>query len=1002
MICPKKEWLKVAVHIQHREKKDPRELRVLDPASGSGHFLLYCFDLLLTIYEEAYSDSDLGPALQKDYQTLEDLRRDVPRLILAHNIYGIDIDPRASQIAALALWLRCQRAYQEMGLKKDRPKINRSNFVCAEPMPGEQQMLKEFVGQIEPRLLGQLVEVIFEKMKFAGETGPLLKIEEEIRDAVTQAWKQWLAGPISVQRSLFEDTTPSVKQQQFDFTGVTDAQFFEQAEEKVVGALRAYAEKAQNGHQLQRRLFSEDAVRGFSFVDLCHKRYDVALMNPPFGSEVPAARPYIVNAYPKSKHDLCASFVERSLGLLNPNGFLGAITTRTALFVQTFSQWRSAILEKRQFSVVGDLGYGVLDAMVETAMYVIASAPPSIRSDTAFLTALTDQDKQVAITSAIVRGTVIFRSQECFRHIPGRPMAYWVPESLLGYFRTHASFLKRGGLIKVGVQSGDDFRFFRLRWEVPIDATNTNAPTHDPHFQTSTWLPLAKGGEYSPWWDDLHLVVDWKGNGDGIKNHPSARPQNVEFFFRPGLTYPYRTTSGFGLRALPSGCGFSVGGWGVFPPQSYTQQEVFAVYNTRIARYFMEVLLGQGDSSVAGSAARNHGAESVGGIPFPSSFQSGALANDVNRICGVWREMVMDETCAFFLRPKLCQSDSKTLRNAAMEAWNLKCEAWKQVGELTYKLDRVVRSAYGINETDGRAIAEEEGLHPCDYPSGGASPNEIVDLYLLQTDELTALVQKERGSKRYVVKKAYAIDRHVDLICHLLGIGPQQVIDSLATIMPDRLPELRDWCSELVSYAVGCTFGRWDIRHALRIEKHSHIFDPFESLPKCPPGALKDRDDAPALHSPKGYPIQVAWDGILVDDTSNGEHVSKRVQDVLEFIWKDHGDAVEKEACEILGVASLRDYFQVASKGGFWNDHISLYSKSRRNAPIYWLLQSSKKNYSLWLYYHRLDKDLLFKALVNYVEPKIRLETSRLDALRSQKVVSGRIEQGGQAARQGT
>ena len=93
----------------------------------------------------------------------------MPRLILAHNLHGIDIDLRATQIAALALWLRCQRAYQEMGLKKDRPKITRSNFVCAEPMPGEEHMLKEFVGQLEPKLLGQLVEVVFDKMKLAGK-----------------------------------------------------------------------------------------------------------------------------------------------------------------------------------------------------------------------------------------------------------------------------------------------------------------------------------------------------------------------------------------------------------------------------------------------------------------------------------------------------------------------------------------------------------------------------------------------------------------------------------------------------------------------------------------------------------------------------------------------------------------------------------------------------------------------------------------------------------------
>ena len=278
----------------HRLKKDPRELRILDPASGSGHFLLYCFDLLLTIYEEAYADPELGPALQKDYPKLEDLRRDVPRLILAHNVHGIDIDLRASQIAALALWLRCQRAYQEMGLKKDRPKITRSNFVCAEPMPGEAQMLKEFVGQLEPKVLGQVVEIVFDKMKLAGEAGSLLKIEEEIRDAVAAAKKQWVrettratdrkGQPLLFTQAVMDRLAgkPSSLRCSTYPTSPTNNSSRE-AEAKVIETLRQYAERSQNGQRLQRRLFTDDAQRGFAFVDLCQKRYDVVLMNPPFG-----------------------------------------------------------------------------------------------------------------------------------------------------------------------------------------------------------------------------------------------------------------------------------------------------------------------------------------------------------------------------------------------------------------------------------------------------------------------------------------------------------------------------------------------------------------------------------------------------------------------------------------------------------------------------------------------------------------------------------------------
>ena len=209
--------LKLPVHIPHRLKRDPRDLKILDPACGSGHFLLYCFDLLLTIYEEAYADPDLGPALREVYPKLEDLRRDVLRLILAHNLHGIDIDLRASQIAAPALWLRCARVYQETGLKKDRPKVTRSNFVCAEPMPGEEELLDDFLKTLnDARLeelmrralklhegtriratlamaesLGELVKSVWQNMRLAGEVGSLLKVEDAIHDAVASAPEVW-------------------------------------------------------------------------------------------------------------------------------------------------------------------------------------------------------------------------------------------------------------------------------------------------------------------------------------------------------------------------------------------------------------------------------------------------------------------------------------------------------------------------------------------------------------------------------------------------------------------------------------------------------------------------------------------------------------------------------------------------------------------------------------------------------------------------------------------
>lgn len=160
--------------------------------------------------------------------------------------------------------------------------------------------------------------------------------------------------------------------------------------------------------------------------------------------------------------------------------------------------------------------------------------------------------------------------------------------------------------------------------------------------------------------------------------------------------------------------------------------------------------------------------------------------------------------------------------------------------------------------------------------------------------------------------------------------------------------------------------------------------DPFAPLPVCAPGMLTGNDGLPLPAPPADYPLRLDHDGILVDDPEHPGDIVRRVREVLEVLWKGRVEAIERETCEILSVKDLRDYFRKPGKGGFWDDHVARYSKSRRKAPIYWLLQSSKKNYALWFYYHRLDKDILFKALLNYVEPKIRLEESRLEPLRAQ------------------
>ena len=192
---------------------------------------------------------------------------------------------------------------------------------------------------------------------------------------------------------------------------------------------------------------------------------------------------------------------------------------------------------------------------------------------------------------------------------------------------------------------------------------------------------------------------------------------------------------------------------------------------------------------------------------------------------------------------------------------------------------------------------------------------------------------------------------------------------------------------DAVSYFVGALFGRWDIRYATGEKVIPALLDPFDPLPVCVPGMLQGKDGLPLLDAPKDYPLRTDKDGLLVYDAEHQDGIVRRLREVIELIWKANADSIEQEACDILDMKSLQDYFRNPGKGGFWDDHVKRYSKSRRKAPIYWLLQSSKKNYALWLYYHRLDKDTLFKALETnrYVDLKIEREKNRLAELRAKK-----------------
>jgi hypothetical protein len=364
----------------YRALKDPREIRMLDPACGSMHFGLYAFDLYEVMYREAWDRypecfSDLRAAgMSRD----EFLKR-IPAMIIEHNIHGIDIDRRCTQIAALSLWLRAQRSWKEASIPAaSRPKILKSNIACAEPMPGEATFLEEYAASLKPSLLGDFVKAVWQDMRLTGEAGSLLKIDDTIQSALKKAKTAWDVWTKDIQKrslaGLFEDRSSQDFKGMlgYDIREIKDVSEWEGMELKLLSALKGFAEAAQTVNGTGKRLFADDAAAGFAFIDLCRKCYDVVLMNPPFGEAAAGSKQYIADEYERSKNDLASAFIEMGLKRLEKRGYLGAITTRTIFFLSSHTRFREEIVLKEAKPVVfADLGFGVLDAMVETAAYVL-------------------------------------------------------------------------------------------------------------------------------------------------------------------------------------------------------------------------------------------------------------------------------------------------------------------------------------------------------------------------------------------------------------------------------------------------------------------------------------------------------------------------------------------------------------------------------------------------------------------------------------------------------
>lgn len=912
-LLSQEELLRQPVYLPHRPLKDPRDIRMLDPACGSMHFGLYAFDLFEKIYEEAWDVTSLETSLKTDFHSKEDYLREVPRLIIEHNIHGIDIDPRAVQIAGLSLWLRAQKSWQAQGLKpKDRPQVQRSNVVCAEPMPGETTLLQEFVENHfsdtpELRLIGQLVQRVFEAMKLAGEAGSLLKIEEEIASAVAEARKKWTARPNHTQVDLFEYKAPEVIQNklEFDVSGITNEGFWEQAEGLIYDALRTYAESAE-GEGFQRRLFAQDTARGFAFIDLCRKRYDVVLMNPPFGSFVPITKDYNSRNYPNSWRDMFSSFIERGTQIVDLQGFVGSITSSTFLNLSSFKDFRKYLLNEVSTKYIVNLGLGVMDAAaVSAACSIILNNKSNIHSSIWFVEAQKPEERS-RVLSSICEGdysSVYAVSMGGLSLLPQNIFAYWLSKRLQIVFST-LDQLEKSAHCQFGLHCrGNDDRLYRTWWEVK--------PTEN---YAKDWPVVKLGGDPQHFFRESHYVLNWRSNGailqEIAENAQGGTLSGYEYYFHPGLTYIYAAQTTFSVQPLESNSVFSASAHGCFPRDERNYLAYLGLLNSEPVRLLLKVI----------NPNRFFQSNYVRMLPVPSleKYKDDLEKNAINAVVVCRTHSQGDECSRIFVVEWVSQQSDATISPFKLAQLVAKGTS-EDLTSVKTKIDNISLNAYNLNQND---------------------------LLLLQSHIGSSTAKHLPGDQLLLS----------DTTCPFVEVH--------------------------LSYLLGSTLGRWDIRFATGEKQPPELPDPFAPLPVCPPGMLQNAEGLPAEpHDvPEDYPVRISWPGILVDDAGHPEDIERRVQEILQVIWKDQADDIEHEAGDILGVKSLREYFRKPAL--FFADHLKRYSKSRRQAPIYWPLSTRSGNYTLWLYYHRLTDQTLYTCVNDFVEPKLRQTTESINLLR--------------------
>ena len=803
----------------------PEDIKLIDPCMGSGHILVYAFDVLLQIYESAgYS------------------QRDAAKSILEHNLYGLDIDDRAYQLAYFAVMMKA-RQYNRRILNGENTchvyAIHESNSI-------NRAHLKYFgvgLDDIEKNAAKMQLEGLLDTLTDAKEYGSILNVESYNWELL----RRFVAA---------EDTAGQIS---MDSVGAEET--------------------------------AEQLNRLIDIGEMMAQKYWVTCTNPPYArisNQSAKVNNFVKKNYPDSKADLFAVFIERCRVMTTDNGFQAMITQHSWMFLSSFEKLREKMMftETVNMAHLGARAFEEIGGeVVQTTAFVRCANHVDGYKGTycRLIEPTTQQGKEDMFLAGQSRYTA---NQDDFAKIPGAPVAYWVSPTIYSMFERCESFESYGDL-KVGISTADNDHFVRLWFE--IDKEYMQFPEKKPLNESAKkWYPFNNGGRTRRWYGNNFEVINWENGGAEIVATGRASIRNKQFYLRKGATWTDISTGKIGVRFFDYGYLFSTVGLCLFSDKHY--KYMAALLNSPVSAEIFNVLCPTLHFNI-GDIAK-----------MPVMLKCESQVNELVDVCRNISEIDWDsfEMSWDFTRHPLIKAITRYPHQ--MDIGNI------------YLVECYNIWAAECEERFAKLKVNEEELNRI-----------FIDIYGLQ-DELTPEVEE----KDVTVRKA----------------------------------DLQRDIKSLLSYAVGCMFGRYSLKvEGLAYAGGEWDISKYKTF-------IPDADNI----------IPITDEEYLDDDIVSrlcawlkAAYGADTLEANLDYIAKALGnkDSTSREI--------IRNYFL----NDFFKDHCQTYSVTGSGKrPIYWLFDSGKQNgFKALVYLHRYTPDTIGNLRVDYLHKMQRIYESEINRM---------------------